>query len=73
MQFRNSHESIEKANYIISNNFKRILDASEKLFFTDAQYRHEQEMVSLNSSQSFFIMDNSFKNENEEVVESGLK
>ena len=67
-QFRNNQRSIEKANFIISNNFKRILDASEKLFWSETQ-SGENVNFSRDSPEPL-IFESSFKNEIQEITES---
>jgi hypothetical protein len=73
-QFRNNRESMEKANFVISNTFKVVLDASEKLFCTEPESLSERDVNEINiphSSQSYDL-NNGF-NEEQKIVEPQLR
>ena len=73
-QFRNNRESMEKANFVISNTFKIVLDASEKLFCTESESLSERDVNQINAPHSSHSCDlNNGYNEEQNMLEPQLK
>ena len=62
---------MEKANFVISNTFKVVLDASEKLFCTESESLSERDENEINFPHSYDL-NNGF-NEEQKIVEPQLR